>query len=182
LGVVALLALCWLLGFVSFLRADGATHFTLPRREQPPAGEHNLVGYRWGPTLRASSYYRDVSAHHHPLFLVDERAAPTGFEKWVSSLNDHAPWLELEWREPRTVSRVIIRNVGVLESPHMNMRQYTLRCLGEGKQPSLAVKDNQASVVEHPLACRNVRALRIDWTLGAGDDHTRIYEIEVWGR
>jgi hypothetical protein len=181
-GLVALLGLFWLSGFVGFLRADGATRFTLPRREQPPTGEYNLVGYRWGPTLRASSYFRDQIAHHHPLFLVDARAAPSGFEKWVTAAKDRTPWLELEWREPRAVSRVIIQHVGMFEPSQTNMREYTLRCLGEGKQPTLAVKDNQASVVEHALACPKARGLRIDWILGTVNDHARIYEIEVWGR
>src|SRR6187401_1372287 len=78
------LLLLWLFGMVSFLRADGSMRQSLPRREQPPAGEHNLASYRYGPSLRASSYFRQLAAHHHPMFVVDEQRSPTPTEKWAS--------------------------------------------------------------------------------------------------
>lgn len=182
LAVASLLALIWLFGAVGFLRADGVARLTLPRRATPPKGEHNLASYLWGPTLRASSYYREPSAHHHPAFLVDEREDPGTLEKWASTFRDRRPWVEVEWREPRSVTRVVLRHAGYHEDSDMTLNRYTLRCLGEGEQPELKVSDNHDDMATHKLACRAARGVRATFYLKKADDMARLYELEVWGQ
>lgn len=176
------LVLLWLAGFAGFLLARGRVEQTLPRREEPPRGEHNVAAYRYGPRLRASSYHRDASSHHHPAFVVDERARPSLTEKWVSAFNDPEPWLEVHWREPRDVRRVRLLLAGVVEGAALNMRSYRLQCLGGAGGPTLSVTDNQASLAEHELRCRGATGLRAEFTLGPRDDRARVFEVEVLGQ
>lgn len=176
------LAVGWLYGAIGFVRSDGDVQLSLPRQAEPPAAEHNLASYRWGPRLRASSYYREPSAHHHPLFLVDGRRDPSHTEKWASAPGDRAPWVEIAWREPRTFSRVAVQHVGARERKP-NLARYTLRCLSDSTPgPLLAVRENRDAIASHALRCERARGLRIAWQLSDADDLARIYEIEVWGQ
>jgi hypothetical protein len=88
---IAVPAVCWAIGAIAFLRADGAMSWTLPQQAPAPQGEHNLASYKLGPTLRASSYYRAVLSPHHPAFVLDGRAHPTTLEKWTSNARDLHP-------------------------------------------------------------------------------------------
>jgi hypothetical protein len=173
--------LLWLFGMVSFLRADGSMQQSLPRREPPPVGEHNVASFRYGPTLRASSYFRQLRAHHHPMFLVDEQSSPSGIEKWASAPYDQAPWLEIEWREPRKLQRVVVSHAGLREDPRLNARSYRLRCLRDAPAPVLEVRDNTDSIATHAFACEGARGVRLEWPLKAGEQ-ARAYEIEAWGQ
>lgn len=183
-ALVAGLLLAWSIGAVLFLRADGSVYWSLPRAATPPRGEHNLAFYRWGPTLRASSYYREPFSHHHPIFLVDARAEPHEVEKWTSGFHDHDPWLELAWREPRQLARVVIYHAGWREHGDLTVRRYRMTCLQQGGAtgPSLHVTDNHEAVATHPLACERAVGVRFEWTPNRPDDHVRVYEIEAWGR
>jgi hypothetical protein len=181
-ALVAFLAAAWLLGLSRLLAAHGLIAVTLNRRDAPPNGEHNLASFRYGPTIRASSYYRDPLAHHHPLFVVDERAEPTLQEKWTSSPGDEHPWIEVRWREPRRLGRVVIRHAGSRESDALTVRRYTIACLTEsGAGRSVVVTDNESSVATHTLGCDFARGVRLDLHPERGD-LARIYEIEAWGR
>ena len=178
---VSPLVLLWLFGMVSFLRADGSMRQSLPRREQPPPGEHNLASYRYGPTLRASSYFRQLAAHHHPMFLVDEQRSPSLIEKWASAPYDPAPWLELEWREPRTLQRVVVSHAGVRESPLLTAPNYRLRCLSDTPSPDVDVYANTSSIATHVFVCKGARGVRLEWLVNEGEQ-ARAYEIEAWGQ
>jgi hypothetical protein len=182
LGLLA----AWFVGAVLFVRSDGSITLQLPRREQPPAHEHNVALYSFGPTLRASSYYREPSSHHHPAFLVDGRTQPSDVEKWASHWSDKRPWTELRWREPRTLSRVVIAHAGTVEIADYTAKKYRISCLtdGDGPRPEpVMVAGNEQPIATHPLACKDARGIRIDWTR-ARKKHAivRVYEIEVWGR
>lgn len=178
----SILGLLWLFGAVRFLRADGVLSMTLPRREQPPRVEHNVASYRFGPTLRASSYYRDPVAQHHPMFLVDEHDG-SATEKWASAPRDRKPWVEISWREPRSISRVVVHHAGVLEQAGWTLRDYRLRCLFDGRVgPALEVRGNQSPVTEHAFRCEGARGLRSEWTPNAEGDVVRVFEVQVWGR
>lgn len=182
-AAITALAIAWSIGAALFVAADGSFSWTLPRRAEPPPGEHNLAFYRWGPTLRASSYFRDPLSYHHPAFLVDGRHLPHMIEKWASGFHDPQPWIEIHWREPRGLARVVIRHAGWRENPAWTIRRYRLACLtGRGSAPTLSVNDNDKAVAMHRLPCSQARGLRVDWTLNQPGDPARVYEIEAWGR
>lgn len=181
---VAAMALAWSIGAVLFLRADGSTRSHLPQVAPAPTGEHNLALFRWGPTLRASSYHREWFAQHHPIFLIDGRKDPRELEKWTTQLDDERPWVEITWREPRQLSRVVIFHGGFREQASYTARRYRLWCIAQDgtRKSSLDVLDNQQAVATHPLACDRARGLQISFARSAPDEQVRIYEIEAWGR
>lgn len=180
--LAAALALLWLFGLIGFLRADGVVRLSMPRRESPGPGELNLASYRYGPTVRASSYYRDPTAHHHPMYLVDERRSPALVEKWATAPYDREPWVEIEWRESRQLERVVVHHAGTREGAELTIRSYVVRCLGSDAAPSVEVSDNQLAVAVHPLRCDGARGVRLELTPNERGDLVRVFEIEAWGR
>lgn len=169
-----------LFGLVRFLRADGVTTLRFVRIQAPPADEHNLADWRLGPTVRASGYHRDPLAHFHPVFLVDARTSPSVNEKWVSPPGPGS-WIEITWREPRNLERVVLRHAGELE-PGLSLASYTVQCLREGGPgPSIEVAVNRANLAVHALACPGARGIRFQPLL-EHREVARIYEIEAWGR
>jgi hypothetical protein len=166
----------FLVGLTRFLRADATFEVTLPRVTTSPAttAETNLVALATGPILRASSFDRDVYGFAHPAYLVDGRDAPSAGEKWTPRFDDAAPWIELGFREPRHVRRVVVRHG---KRPN---RAYHIRCLGDGA-PVLEVKRNKASVASHELDCPRASGVRIDFTKSRGKAPV-VYEVEVFGR
>jgi hypothetical protein len=184
-SLALLLGICgfWLFGAVLFLRADGSVDYTLPRTRRPPEGEHNLASYLYGPRIRASSYFRDSNGHHHPMWLVDEQAAPSITAKWASDRRDVKPWVSIAWREPRKLLRVRIEHAGLHERPQWTARTYKLTCLKrEGVGSQLVVRGNRASVAEHPLPCEGALGLRVDFLRKPDADVTRVFEVQAWGR
>jgi len=181
-SALGLVAAAWLFGLLSFVRADGHFEATLPRRRAEPAGPHNLSAWDMGPTVRASSFFGDWLGHHHPLFLVDGREVSDLVEKWASAERDRHPWIEILWREPHDLERVVLRHAGSRESPSLTARRYTVTCLtASGAGPRLDVDANQAAVATHPLDCRQVRGIRITFEREGGDI-VRLYEVETWGQ
>jgi hypothetical protein len=179
--VLGLVAVAWLLGLASFVAADGHFQATLPRRRSSPPYLHNLALWDLGPTVRASSYFGDWSGHHHPLFLVDGRDRPELVEKWASAERDRHPWIEILWREPHDLERVVIRHAGSVENPALTARRYRITCLTErGPGPWLDVEGNDAAVAEHPMSCRRARGIRIAFERHG--DVVRVFEVEAWGR
>lgn len=169
----------FLYGAAGVLSADGSVTFTLPRVATPPSGTHNLVSYRYGPTLRASSFHRHPSSYRSPILLLDGEGIHGS--PWASSGRDRAPWVEIEWREPRSVSAVRIDRGGSARGGAAELPGFELRCLPPGS-PQSSVRVGPGSLREaHPLTCKQARGLRIDWHLGA-KDRAWAYEIEVWGR
>jgi hypothetical protein len=182
LAAAVLLGAGFLFGLVRFVLADPIPTMVLPRRERPPAEEHNLCDFRYGPTLRVSSYHRDPINQHHPLFLIDGRTAPSLLEKWVSAGKDRAPWVEITWREPHDLSRVVIRHAGEYEGKELSLARYRLTCLRDGKPgPTLQIEDNRAGLALHALPCPGARGVRLQ-AFPPGRDIVRIYEIEAWGQ
>ncbi len=132
--------------------------------------------------MRASSYFRDPLSQHHPLFLVDERSDPSALEKWASAPLDRHPWVSILWREPRELSRIVVRHAGAIELPEYTLARYTLTCVrDEGPGPSVVVVDNHDAVTAHDLPCSRARGVRLDVEI-VGDDIARLFEIEAWGR
>lgn len=168
-------------GAATFLAADASVRYTLPRRAKPPDGEYNLATYQWGPTLRASSYHRDPASHLLPVYLVDGNPAPGPLGLWASAARDRKPWVEISWREPRTVSRVRIESARRGGAPGPTASSYALRCLPpRPEQPTLSIHDAPLSA-QHALNCQQALAVRIDWEPST-HAIARVYEIEVRGR
>lgn len=179
----AALAIAWLVGLVRLLAAHGHITVSFPWLHRAPAGEHNLAAWDLGPTVKASSYFHDWSAQHHPAFLVDGRAHPSQVEKWASAPTDRHPWVEIDWREPHDLSRVVITHGGAFEDPSATTRRYRVRCVGAvAGAPFVAVADNTQPVAVHPLPCAQARGVRLDFYPNDPADLVRIYEIEAWGR
>jgi hypothetical protein len=181
-GVVLIIA--WLVGLHLFLRvgAHSPVIVSLPGLKPHPAGVHNLVDHSYGVQLRASSYFRDRIAQHHPAFLVDGRAQPSLVEKWASDPTDAKPWVELLWTGERGVERVRIQHAGAVESAEYTVRRYVLTCLSPRAPLPVVVRDNEAAEREHDLRCQGARGLRIDFTPNSPGALVRIFEVEVWGR
>lgn len=179
---LALLAGAWLFGLWSFVAADGHFEASLPRQRAEPTDEHNLALWALGPTVRASSYFADWLSQHHPLFLVDGLASPDLVEKWASGERDAKPWVEILWRKPHDLERVVIRHAGWLEPPAFTARRYTIRCLDAfGHGPSLDIDGNEEAVATHALRCAEARGIRIDFQRD-GRNLVRVFEVEAWGR
>jgi hypothetical protein len=182
-GAAVLGALAWSYGAAAFLIADGSLTWSMPVREPHPAEAHNLVSYRYGPTLRASSFHRHDVYHHHPAFLVDERQGPTGVEKWCSGTRDAGPWIELSWDRPRQLSQVKIWHAGAFELAVHTVQRYRLSCLNARRPaPSLEITSNTSAVATHALVCPEAHGLRIDWTPNVPGERVRVYEVEAWGQ
>jgi hypothetical protein len=180
---LGLVVCAWTFGLLTFMRADGHFEATLPRSKTPPAGLHNLSLAEFGPTVRASSYYMDSDQHHHPLFLVDGRELPLKVEKWTSKRGERRPWVEILWREPHDLERVIIHHAGLFESGALTNRIYSIRCLtADGTGPRVDVDKNEDAIATHPLVCHRARGVQIKFYLDKDDDLVRIYEVETWGR
>jgi hypothetical protein len=176
----------WALGITAgawaVVAAAGHFEATLPRQRAEPTDLHNLALWDLGPTVRASSYFADWTAHHHPLFVVDGRGPSDIAEKWASGNRDPAPWLEILWREPHDLERVVIKHAGWLEDSGMTAHRYSLRCLGAaGQEPRIDITDNQEAVATHALSCAKARGIHIDFQRN-GDDIVRVFEVEAWGR
>ena len=183
LVLAGVLGLAWGTGFVLFLCSKAVAVAAFPALEAHRTGEHNLVAYRLGSTVRASSYHRDPYSTHHPGYLVDGRADPTLVEKWASENDDTHPWVELLWSGERQVRRVVIRHAGSVEASDLTVHEYSLTCLqAEGAPPPLAVTDNQAPLATHMLACSGARGVRVSFVPNRPRDMVRIFEIEVWGQ
>jgi hypothetical protein len=183
LVLAGVLAAAWGTGFFLFVGNKAVAVTAFPALEAHPTGEHNLVAYRLGTTVRASSYVRDPFAPHHPAYLIDGRAHPTLQEKWVSAPEDKHPWVELLWSGSRQVGRVVIRHAGSVEASALTAREYTLTCLqAQGAPPPLVARNNRAPVAEHALACSGARGVRVDFVPNRPGEMVRVFEIEVWGR
>lgn len=185
---VALFAL-WTAGLVGFVRASGEFRARLPRLQDPPAtGEYNLAAARFGATVRASSFLSDWGAHHHPLYVLDGRRDPDALEKWASAPGDQAPWLEVHWREPHRLARVVVHHAGAVENKAATARGYTVSCLndalatGHGSTPGIVVGGNENAVAVHPLDCPGARGVRLQLQPNGPGELVRVYEVEAWGR
>ena len=180
---LALLAfgICFAAGAVAFARSKPATEVSLPKLAEHPAARHDLVDFRYGPTLRASS--SAFAFQHHPAFLVDGAVAPTTTEKWVSDpAHDHAPWVELSWGEPKNVDEVALTFAGAYEGSRASEDHYSIRCLGS--EGHVDVTGNTEPRPRHPIACAGATGLRVDFGPSGPPprDSARVYEIEVFGQ
>jgi len=153
-----------------------------PLASSMATGPTNLAHVSSGGRVTASSYY--AFAHHHPLFVIDGREAPTPLEKWSSHPDDRAPWLEVAFAERADVGAVRLVLAGAHESPAATMRDVTIRCLRDGAAFfERSLTDNVDPRPEVAVACLGADAVRVEFGVSpAGEqplDVARVYELEV---
>ena len=119
---------------------------------------------------------------HHPLFAIDGRSSADLVEKWTSGVDDPAPWIEVSFPAPVSFTAVRLAHAGSVEDADYTMRSYRLSCSASDElRGALGVLQNEQPRPTHPLVCREVDRLRIDFDLEPGTprDLVRLYEIEV---
>ncbi len=179
----ALLTFCWLVGLARFIVARPSVELTLPRQAGWSPGDPHLAVLASGPTLRASSMERDVHAFHHVAYLVDGRARPTMNEKWASQVGDAVPWVELDFREPHHLERVVLRHVSDVEKEEQPVRKFRITCLRSGGHgPSIRVRKNRKKRSTHALDCPDALGVRVDFVPNEPGSRVVLYEIEAFGR
>jgi hypothetical protein len=169
-------------GMVSFL-AFKSTSVTDPVGSPPPrslTGDINLAHFRQASWIEASSYAWLYI--HHPLFVIDGLTRPPSTkEQWVpDKRTDKKPWLVVHLGRKADISRVVVVHEG-----RYSERFYTVSCMrGEETIKSIDAVQSAEASVSMPLACKDVDAVRLDftWDPDSAAGHIRIYEIEVWGK
>lgn len=182
LTITGLYAAVSVLGIASFL-AFKSSSVTDPVGKPPPTDlteEINLAHFKSASWIEASSYAWLYI--HHPLFVIDGLTRPpSNKEEWVpDKRTDEKPWLIVHLGRKATISRVVVVHEG-----RYSERFYTLSCMrGDETVKSIDAVQSVETTVTLPLACRDVDAVRLDftWDPASASGHIRIYEIEVWGK
>lgn len=182
-AILGVVVVSWVTGLAMLLVKPVPAATMLPEVSLHPPERHNLAAARFGPSVRASSYFKDVYSQHHPAFLIDERRLPTNVEKWASRGDDRTPWIEIRWRGAHQLTSVVIAHAGTVEAETLTIHSYAVICLRQGAEPiTLNVPDNRDSVATHPLSCSDAIGLRVEFVPNWWGDLARIYEIEAWGQ
>ncbi|WP_108991306.1 FAD-dependent oxidoreductase [Paenibacillus agaridevorans] len=120
-----------------------------------------------------------------------------GTHRWMSEPGDDSPWLELEWAEPVTVSRItIVLDTGLhrllmlchldVLQKHMQwgrpqaetLKEFKLIAQDEdGRKEVAHFKDNYERMVHLPTMLKNLKTLRLEVIATNGLDHARVVEI-----
>jgi hypothetical protein len=175
------LALLLLVAEARFVAAQPVSETRFSRVTADPYGRMNLASADLGVTIRAHSTL--WASRHHPAYVLGGRVG-TPVEKWVSGLDDPAPWIEVEFDRPRRVDSVDLVFAGVRESPDLTMRDYSVECFALGRRvASTEVRGNEAARAHVALACDGGTRVRITFPLERGGprDLARVYGLEVWG-
>lgn len=177
-----LLLIVWLAGLAKFILSGKAIAFVMPFQSEHPLGIHNLGLYRYGPEIRASSYYADIDNQHHPAFLVDGLSQPSVLEKWSSSPQDAHPWVEIRWNKPALLKHVKIHHPGATENLRFTSRLHSLSCIFTGEtMETRAIKNQQLSVAEHQIGCDHAIGVKLLIDPPPNEKIVRVYELEAWG-
>lgn len=144
-------------------------------------GRVNWAALDSGGRVRASGY--DHFRSHHPLYLIDGEANPTGIEKWASLSEEPTPWLEISLEEPRDLDEVVIYHAGWKEQAAFTNDRYTIRCFaGEDMVFEVGVLGNGEAIARHPVDCAGTDRIWVAFDCSSGlPDVARIYEIQAWG-
>lgn len=120
-----------------------------------------------------------------------------GTHRWMSEPGDGSPWLELEWEEPVTVSRIsIVLDTGlhrILMLCHLDevlkhmqwgrpqaetLKEFKLIAYDERGVTEIAhIKDNYQRMIHLPVALKNLKKLRLEVIATNGLDHARVVEL-----
>lgn len=120
-----------------------------------------------------------------------------GTHRWMSEPGDSNPWLELQWEEPVTVSRItVVLDTGLhrlLMLCHLDaiqkymqwgrpqaetLKEFKLVALDERGRTEIAhIKDNFQRMIQLPVTLKNLKTLRLEVISTNGLDHARVVEI-----
>lgn len=119
-----------------------------------------------------------------------------GFHRWMSHPSDPAPWIQFEWNEPVSISRLTIildtglhRPLSLTHDVHYRgkmvwgaqpetLRSFRIAALIGNNWNELAhVRNNYLRQLDFTVALEQVRAIRIDAITTNGLDHARIVEF-----
>ena len=136
------------------------------------------------------------SADYDPAKAVDGRwdvrdpNPETGpSSKWNSAVGNGPHWLALDFGQPRSIHKVVIRHEGVIGAfggeTKYNTADYQIQGGDTADGPWIdlvpAVVGNTASLTTHSFAPKTIRFLRLYITKGAACDSTaRIYEVQAF--
>ncbi|MBN2362396.1 MAG: hypothetical protein JXR83_23290, partial [Deltaproteobacteria bacterium] len=115
LAAYALLVVTGALSLVGTPPPATTPAIAVPPADAPRPG--NLASFRAGARVRASSAAWRNS--HYPLYAIDEEAAPTLDEKWMTNTGDQERWIEVLLPRPATPGRIELDLASAREdSPH----------------------------------------------------------------
>ncbi|SDE25225.1 FAD dependent oxidoreductase [Paenibacillus sp. UNCCL117] len=121
----------------------------------------------------------------------------TGTHRWMSEPGDDNPWLELQWEEPVTVSRItVVLDTGLhrlLMLCHLGaiqkymqwgrpqaetLKEFKLVAFDGRETTEIAhVKDNFQRMIHLPVTLKGLKTLRLEVISTNGLDHARVVEI-----
>jgi hypothetical protein len=185
------LGLRWSLRAYLVLFAIGLAGFSLTKRPRPwtprvtatrvdisNASKHNIASVYNGGQVHASSW--DHFRSHHPMYAIDEEPRPSLTEKWVSAVDDPAPWIEIRWPSPRTIQHVRVSHATWREPAMAPAAHYDLRC-HRPNAPSQwhRVRNNADAIALHDIFCQGATGLSVHFQKLGNAGQVRIYEIAV---
>jgi hypothetical protein len=120
-----------------------------------------------------------------------------GTHRWMSEPGDGRPWLELEWEEPVSVSRItIVLDTGLhrllmlchldVVQNHMQwgrpqaetLKEFKLIAYDERGGMEIAhIRDNYQRMIQLPVTLKNLKKLRLEVIATNGLDHARVVEL-----
>ena len=146
------------------------------------------------------SYYNE--AHHLPfnITMLEDMAitstkcrtnakvaadgSPSQGYMWISRGADESAWVQLDFKEPFTISRYVVRHAeaGGLD-PELNSRDFTVEVSLDGETWTTvgSYQGNTAPVTDAAITPVEARYVRVNVTNGGTDRIVRIGDIEVYG-
>lgn len=146
------------------------------------------------------SYYNE--AHHLPfnLTLLQDmditssssstsvkyaaNGSPSQGYIWISKTTDGTGWVQLDFQEPYTISRYVIRHAEAAGlGPELNSRDFTVETSLDGETWTTVGTHvgNTAPVTDASITSVEARYVRVNVTNGGTDGRVRIGDIEVYG-
>lgn len=158
--------------------------------------EVNVAASSMGATASASSV---LSPEYGPEKAIDSKWAVRdpdpvlgSPDKWNSAPNTGGPhWLTIDFGQPRTIHRVVIRHEGVVGAfggeTKYNTADFQVQFANAAAGPwtdlVAPVVGNTASLTAHSFVPKTVRFLRVFITKGAATDaQARLYEVQAFSK
>jgi len=180
------------------LRVTDAGGHTLPSQVSTVGcpTEVNVAAAALGAKATASSLfgpdYGAEKAIDGRWAVRDPDPALGSSDKWNSAAGSGPHWLTIDFGQPRTIHRVVIRHEGVMGAFHKELCDNTADFhvqgadAAEGPWANLVapVTSNAAALTAHDFVPKSVRFLRLFVTKGTQSDNAfaRIYEVEAFAK
>ena len=152
----------------------------------PRATEVNVARSTYGTTATASS--RFPRGDYGPENAIDGRWSSLESDKWNSAVGrDREHWLVLDFGRKRTITRIVIRNEGIMpRSGHYNTADYVLQAAdaptGPWRNLIEPVTGNTKNVTDDRFEATETRYVRLLITKAErnGNRCARIFEVEAY--